>query len=206
MKKEVGVSIVLAFLFWVSCANATPIDVNIYSDTTISSGEYGTVNIYDTPPDQTTVTMTGGTAESVWAYNSSIFNMQNGNVSFVVSVFDNSTAVISGGSIQYLQLSYSGVASLSGGSINGSLSTGGMATVHFYGKNFNCIPHAGGGWLITGNWDDAISSPFTVWYRAGYSEPIPGSFDSPITLHIVPEPITLSFLLIGILGIRKFRG
>ena len=31
----------------VSLANATVTDVNIYSSTTIDSGEYGTVNIYD---------------------------------------------------------------------------------------------------------------------------------------------------------------
>ena len=62
------------------CANATPIDVNIYSDTTISTGVYGTVNIYDTLPDQTTVTMTGGQVNSVYLYDSAILDYTSGHI------------------------------------------------------------------------------------------------------------------------------
>jgi len=191
------------------CANAT-IDVNIYSDTTISSGDYGAVNIYDTPPDQTTVTMTGGTAESVWTYNSSIFNiMQNGNVSWVISAQDTSNITMSSGSIGSLQLTGYSIAYISGGSISGSLGImEDTAIAHIYATNFNVAPkygNPGNGWLITGNWDDATHSPFTIWSRNN-TLPMPGTTGSQVIFHIVPEPVTLSFLLLGIMGLKNFRG
>jgi hypothetical protein len=190
---------VFAVLFLLPvCANATPIDVNIYGNTTISSGDYGAVNIYDTPPDQTTVIMTGGTAESIWAYNSSIFNiMQNGNVPWVVSAQDTSTILISGGSISSVQLVDSSIAHISGGSITGSLTTVGAATVHIYGKNFNfTLRYSNGPGWITGNWSDGSS--FSIYYR-NY-EPFPGTH---LFLHEIPEPCTLGLVGLGFFILRR---
>ncbi|HBG26351.1 MAG: hypothetical protein A2Y10_20060 [Planctomycetes bacterium GWF2_41_51] len=208
MKTGVGFLIVsLAFL--PLCTNATPIAIDIYNDTTISSGEYGRVNIYDTPPDQTTVSLLGGIAESVWTYDSSSFNMQDGNVSWVISAQNTSNITISGGSVGSLQLIGHSIAYIFGGNISGSLGImENTAIAHIYATNFNVAPKNGNpmnGWLITGNWDDATNSPFTIWSRNN-TLPMPGTAGSQVVLHIVPEPVTLSFLLLGLMGLGKFRG
>lgn len=183
---------------------ATPIDINIYSSTTIDSGEYGIVNIYDTFPDQTIVTMTGGSIYSVWTYNSSIFQLQGGNVDRVInflpgyiSAHNTSNIIMSGGTVGGLELFDSSVAHISGGDISGHLATFQTSAAHIYGKNFNFTPNGSGGpgW-ITGNWAD--DTPFSIYYR-NY-EPFPGTH---LFLHEIPEPCMLGLFGIGSLILRK---
>jgi hypothetical protein len=195
---------VILITFLPFCANATTID--FYTDGTIQSGNsYDKVKIWNTA----TVDMTGGSAESVWTYDSSCFNIQNGNVSLVVSSQNTSTIKIYGGSIGSLQLVDYSVVHIFGGSISGSLGVMvDTAIAHIYATNFTVAPKNGypsNGWLITGNWDDATNTPFTIWSRNN-TLPMPGTAGSQVILHIVPEPITLSFLLIGLVGIKKNRG
>lgn len=181
------------------CANATTIKDFDANDAIQSGDSYDHVNIWNTA----IVSMTGGSANSVWTYNSSVFQMENGNVPSVISAQNTSTIFISGGLIGSLQFLDYSVVYISGGNITGSLGIfGSMSTVHIYGKNFNCVPHHGGGWLITGNWNDVNNSPFSIWYRATYSAPMPGSSGSPIILHI-PEPATVFLLGLGIALSRK---
>ena len=60
MKTKIMTILVVVKLLIVSQVQA--IDVDIYSDTVIQEGDYydTVVNVYDTPPDHTTVDMTGG--------------------------------------------------------------------------------------------------------------------------------------------------
>ena len=75
---------------------------DFYSDGNIMPGEqWNIVNIYDTPPDYTTVDMSGGLVDNLIPHNYSIFNMTDGKI-FTLIAFDNSTNNLSGGSIYTL--------------------------------------------------------------------------------------------------------
>jgi hypothetical protein len=195
--KAIALQFCLVLAITTCHANAIPIDVNIYNSTTIDSGEYGTVNIYDTPPDQTIVTMTGGSAEWILSYDSSVFDFQNGDISMALSVHNDSNALMSGGSILDFELFDSSVAHISGGNITGHLATFGTSIAHIYGQNFSFTPQFsnGPGW-ITGNWTD--NTPFSIYYR-NY-EPFPGTH---LFLHEIPEPCTISLFGIGCLILRR---
>ncbi|OHB53185.1 MAG: hypothetical protein A2Y12_06785 [Planctomycetes bacterium GWF2_42_9] len=178
--------------FLTLCANATTID--FYTDGIIQSGDcYDQVNVWNTAA----INMTGGIAQSVWTYDSSTFNVQNGSVSLVVSLQNTSIVTILGGEIASLQLLDNSIAYLYGGNITETLATAGMATVHIYGKNFNFIPKYsnGPGW-ITGNWSDG--SFFSIYYR-NY-EPFPGTH---LFLHEIPEPCTLGLVSLGFFTMRR---
>jgi hypothetical protein len=56
MKKKTTLLLAILFCILTTTIPALPIDIDIYSDTTISGGEYGTINVYDSPPKQTTIT------------------------------------------------------------------------------------------------------------------------------------------------------
>jgi hypothetical protein len=101
MKKKLA-KIVLAILFiFPVYAQA----VTFTSDANIQAGDYWMgVDIYDTPPNHTTVTMTGGTVnDSMVVYNASTLNMSGGNV-FGLGAVENSTVNISGGYVAGLTL------------------------------------------------------------------------------------------------------
>jgi len=51
---------------------------DIYSDTDIYSGSYPFINIYDTPPDHTTVNMYGGGSDYITTYDQSTLNFFGG--------------------------------------------------------------------------------------------------------------------------------
>jgi len=191
---------VFAILLFPVCANATTIDFNDHDIGTIqASDNYDQVTLHDFA----IVNMLGGNVYSVFSYNSSTFNMQNGDISGWITLRDTSNLTTSGGFVEALEVYDSAVASMSGGNIT-RLATGPLGTgvVHIYGKNFEL--NFGGGWLIEGNWAD--ETPFAIHYRSDSSTPMPGSPNSNIFLHTIPEPMTMAFLLIGISSIRKFRG
>jgi len=191
---------VFAILLLPVCANATTIDFNDHDIGTIqASDNYDQVTLHDFA----IVNMLGGNVYSVFSYNSSTFNMQNGDISGWITLRDTSNLTTSGGFVEALEVYDSAVASMSGGNIT-RLATGPLGTgvVHIYGKNFEL--NFGGGWLIEGNWAD--ETPFAIHYRSDSSTPMPGSPNSNIFLHTIPEPMTMAFLLIGISSIRKFRG
>lgn len=194
MKKLLGVFLAILLLLPV-CAKATTIDFNDHQIGTIQTDDnYEQVTLHDFA----VVNMLGGDVYSVFSYNSSTFNMQNGDISGWITLRDASNLTITGGSVKALEVYNSAVASISGGNIT-RLATGpeGTGAVHIYGKNFEL--NFDGGWLITGNW--ANDSQFSILYRADGTVPVPGSPGSNVFLHIIPEPMTMVFLLIGILGI-----
>lgn len=188
----------ICLLYCAEIAEATNIDFN-------SNNPYGTIQDSDnydmiTLHDSAIVNMIGGSAEYVWSYDSSEFQMQNGEVSFAISVHNTSDVIITGGSINDLELFDSGIASISGGNISGHLGIWGTAIANIYGTNFN-FNYNINGWLIEGNWID--NSPFTIFYRGGSPSLPPGTPGSPIVLHTIPEPATAIFLSIGMIIIRK---
>lgn len=68
---------------------------DIYSDTNIYSGYYDYINIYDTPPDHTTVNMFGGSSDYITTYDESTLNFYDGHSD--VGASDYSTINIFGG-------------------------------------------------------------------------------------------------------------
>ena len=78
---------------------AVPIDRIFTTDGVIIEGdEYANVDIYDTPPSQTTVSMSGGSVNRLIAYDSSVLYFTGGTIS-VLYAYDFSTINISGGYI-----------------------------------------------------------------------------------------------------------
>ena len=74
-------------------------DWDIYSDADIIDGQYNLINIYDTPPDNTTVNMYGGSADFISTFDLSTLNIHGGNAD--VGAFENSVINISGGNIEH---------------------------------------------------------------------------------------------------------
>ncbi|MHC4085695.1 MAG: PEP-CTERM sorting domain-containing protein [Planctomycetota bacterium] len=90
---------ILAAVMFLPVSQVQAIDVDFYSDATIQDGDlYDMVRLYDTPPDQTTVDMTGGSVHNLWSYDSSIINITGGEIRTLIT-FNTSTANISGVSI-----------------------------------------------------------------------------------------------------------
>jgi hypothetical protein len=233
MKKLLGIriSILLAILLLPVCANA----ITFTSDANIQTGDtWMNVYIYDTPPNHTTVTMTGGSVnDSMGVHNASTFNMSGGNVGGL-GAMDESTANISGGSVIILNISSNATATISqngsiftahvfdssvfnmnggtiailtgdenatlnlwGGNITDMLGAYGSATINVFGYNL-AKTNTGGthkAGQVTGFWQN--NSSFTINL---------GGSDAYSHINLIPEPVTISLLLAGILGIRNLRG
>jgi hypothetical protein len=181
---------------------ATIVDVNIYSDAVIEDGdEYGTVNIYDTPPNQTTVTMTGGDISYVNIYDTASLNCNDGELHFLY-LHDNATATILG--IDYLsglELHDSSELHIHEGSPASSISAQifNNAQLHIYGYSLQLhIPTSGGtSGAVTGYWESGEG--FTIGFRnAGEFDPL-----NQVFLHEIPEPSTLSMLGVLLLFIER---
>jgi hypothetical protein len=110
MKKKLA-KIVLAILFVLPfCAQA----ITFTSDANIQAGNtWMNVYIYDTPPNHTTVTMTGGSITDLMkVYSASTLNMSGGYV-LGLDAFENSAVNISGGSVGGLELYDNATATIS---------------------------------------------------------------------------------------------
>ena len=191
--------IILAILLLLPlCANATPIDVNIYSDETIEDGDvYGTVNIYDTPPDQTTVTMTGGDIEYCNIYDTANLNFSGGEI-LLVATYNNSKATINastaGGGFELYD--YSQVHLYDAGNFT-NVQIFDNAELHVYGYDFSYDPSTTGTREIYGTWENGQS--FKIALRQ------PSDYDpyTQVILHEIPEPSTISILGLLVLLVRK---
>ena len=199
MRRRIGILILGVLLSCGGLAQATNIDFNSVNPVgTIQAGDnYDQVTLHDSA----VVTMTGGSAYTVWSYDSSTFQMQSGNVTGWIGVSNSSSVTLSGGLLKDLELRDSGIATILGGNITGSLGIFGTAAVaHIYGKNFGATPN-GAGWLITGDWAD--NSPFTIFYRAPLYAPPPSSSGPYVFLHTIPEPATLFLFGFGMIFARR---
>jgi hypothetical protein len=195
MRKEWVLLQVLFVLAIICQANALPVDVNIYSSTTIEDGdEYGTVNIYDTLPDQTIVDMTGGDISYCNVYDTANLNYGGGEIS-LVSTYNNSSAIanvdVSTGFCLYDE---SKVYLYELGS-SSSIFIYDDSELHIYGYNLEYEETALPNW-VTGQWENGQS--FQIYLRN-----ITSYDPTQVFLHEVPEPLTLFFLVSGSLILRK---
>ena len=107
-------------------------DWDIYSDAVIEDGDdYWTVRVFDSPPDHTTVDMTGGSANVIQTYDVSTLNMSGGITE--VSAHDESTINMSGGTIYTLRAGESSTANVFGGFVN-SLHSWDVGIVNVWGE------------------------------------------------------------------------
>ena len=79
MKQEI-VTIVLLIILLVVCRSWAT-DIDFYEDGVIEIGDvYRNVSVYDTPPDHTTVDMTGGIVDLIATYDESTINISEGTI------------------------------------------------------------------------------------------------------------------------------
>lgn len=103
-----------------------------YEGHIIQEGDfYEVIYIYDSPPDYTTVDMTGGSVCGLEHFNLSIVNIYDGFVE-TLSAYDLSTTNIYAGSVQSMYTYDSSTASIYDGSLSG-FSAGNSSTVNIYG-------------------------------------------------------------------------
>ena len=141
MKTKI-ITILLAVMFLpVSQVQA---DLFFYSDTVIQEGDYydTVVNVYDTPPDHTTVDMTGGFVHYLRSYDSSIINMNGGEI-LTLETFNTSTANISGGDVRSVFTWDNATTNLYDGGSVFSLGAGVSGTINMMGGTTEYL-HAGG--------------------------------------------------------------
>ena len=123
---------VLTVLLMGACNVKAAIDWDFYEDGTIGLGdEYANVRLFDTPPDHTTVDMTGGSAYNILTYDFSTLNVTGGVTE--IGAFDESTINVGGGTIYGLGALNSSNVNVFGGSVY-SLSAHDTGTVNVWGN------------------------------------------------------------------------
>jgi hypothetical protein len=101
MKTKIITILSAVMLFVFGQVKATNID--FYSDGVIQDGdEYWNVGVYDTPPNHTTVDMTGGSVDSLATFDESTFNISGGIVNTLYAA-ESSTVNAFGGTIGSLE-------------------------------------------------------------------------------------------------------
>ena len=229
MEKKLA-KIVLAILFvFPFCAQA----VTFTSDANIQSGDnyvYGG-DIYDTPPNHTTVTMTGGTVgDSMRVHDASILNMSGGNV-FGLGALENSTVNISGGSVAGLDLYGNATATISQNAIiysaavmESSILNMNGGTVANLGGDENSILNISGGNIsdMLGAYGNTIINVYGYdlsmtqsggthgvgqitgyWLNDSQFTINLGGTDAYTHINLIPEPTSLLLLGVGAFLLRK---
>jgi len=222
---------ILAMVMFLPVSQVQAIDVDFYSDATIQDGDlYDLVRLYDTPPDQTTVDMTGGSVHYLRSYDTSIINITGGEIQ-TLETFNTSTANISGVSIYgvsawdytTVNLSVTGNVTTLGARVSGTINMMG-GTVEYLGAIDSGTINIYGG-IITeslGAWNDAVVNIYG--YDFNY-DPMGGSRDGgQLTgywmdgsafiidlygtdtyshINLIPEPCSLLLLTIGCLLLKR---
>ena len=156
------ICIIITAIIFFTASELTAVEDKIFTtDGVIIEGEeYRNVDIYDTPPGQTTVSMSGGSVNRLIAYDSSILNFTGGTIS-LLRACDFSTINISGGFIHspmawdYSTINISGafnsvevgaapdgVVNVMGGTMEAIAGWGGI--INLYGGTINDNIHDGG--------------------------------------------------------------
>ncbi len=193
MKKVV---IILAVCFLSVAVNAA-MDWDIYNDATIEDGDvYGTVNIYDTPPDQTLVEMLGGDISTCTINDSALLNYNGGDIS-VLKQYDFSISYIDSVDIPTMYLYGESQSHIHNGSFGPSIFLYDDAKVHIYGYNFDYDEIASPN-LLNGQWENG--EDFSIVLRNSFSYN-----PNQVVLHEVPEPISLLLLGFGSVFLKKIH-
>jgi hypothetical protein len=204
-------------------------DWDIYSDADIIDGHYNLINIYDTPPDHTTVNMYGGSADFISTFDYSTLNFFNGNAQ--VGAFEKSIINISGGVLSGAGAWDNGVIYFGNDADSQSIDVGEYGIANMYGGTVDYL-HAGGSGMINifgGNvinsltaWDLSIVNVFGYdlsktsvggSYNYGYVSGFWNDntqftiyFSTEGTcshVHLIPESSSLIFLALGTLILRR---
>jgi len=190
MKTKIITILAAAMLLPASAVQA--IDVDFYHDAVIDAGDvYMLVSVYDTPPDNTTVDMFGGSVASLRTYDSSIVNINTGEVWASIAANNLSTVNICGGTVTLDSLIVWDSATLN--IYGGNFSSGNAplfsesSTVNIYGYDFNYD-----GWTLTGFLQDDSPFIFTELTDLNYPH-----------INLIPEPSTFLLFGLGVLLLRK---
>jgi hypothetical protein len=175
--KVVKLALLVSILIFSSNLTAA-IDWDIYENTDINSGEYSIVNVYqsqDIPPIQTTVNVYGGTITRLSSLDDSIINIYGGTIGTNVGAAENSTVNLHGGSISEAWVQDNG-------------------TLNIYGYDFETeLVGSGAHTLLTGYWLDGTELSI-LFYR---------EYSLPEQVNLLPEPISILFLGLGFVALRK---
>lgn len=228
-RKEILMIVGTVLLFIASQAYAVLQDQIFTSDEVIREGdEYANVDIYDTHPIRTTVSMSGGSVDRLIAYDSSVLNFTGGTIS-MLRARDFSTINVSGGFIHspmawdYSTINISGsfnavevgatatgIVNVMGGTMEAIAGWGGV--INLYGGTITDNIHAVGGWVNVFGYD--LEKSYTGGkYGYGY---VGGFWNDGTALTIdlggsgtyshislVPEPATFILLALGSLLIKR---
>jgi hypothetical protein len=231
MKKRLAKIIFAILLLLPVCAQAT--DITFTSDGTIQAGdEWMNAYIYDTPPEHTTVTMTGGSVlDHMGVRNASTLNMSGGNVGGMgasefatvnisggsigaLSIYNNATATISQNADIYVATAlWSGIINMNGGIIttlnameNSTLNLrGGSITDDLNANSFLATINVFGYNLAKTN----IGGTYGVGQITGFwQDDLPFTInlsgsDTYSRVNLIPEPTTFLLFGIGTFLLRK---
>ncbi len=137
MKTKTFIVIVLMLLLYTPKVQAD-LFWDVYSDAVIQEGdEYIGVNVYDTPPNRTTVSMFGGYADYIHTRDSSILNVLGGRVQVVA--FDQSVINITGGDFSGAEAWDYAVVNFSGDAVSKRLGAKGFGIVNILGGTVSNI-------------------------------------------------------------------
>jgi len=185
------------------------VDITFNNDGVIQAGDdYDDVWVYDTPPDITTIDMTGGEVAILWNYDQSVTNISGGWVAYALS-FDQSTINISGGLVHEAtiysndgtvnitggtcwRLQGAGEFNVSGGQIINNGYRGGLGVLNIYGYGLELHPYYSP--YVTGFWVGGTAFGIDV---------VVGAYDN-VVLHEIPEPAIIpapSAILLGSIGV-----
>jgi hypothetical protein len=184
--------IILASAMLLLSSQVQAIDIDFYHDATIEDGDlYGIVDVYDTPPDTTTVDMFGGSLITLRAKDSSIVNIYDGEIVGSIESHNLSTVNIYGGAVtlEFLGVSDTSTLNIYGGDLLVGNSPGfsESSTVNIYGYDFNYGSNQLTGFLSDG-------SPFI------FNELL---FDKYSHMNLIPEPASVLLLSLSIIFLRK---
>ncbi len=208
--------------------------LDIYSDAVIQEGDYydTVVNVYDTPPDHTTVDMTGGFVHNLRSYDSSIINMTGGEI-LTLEAYNTSIANVSGGEVYSLQaLDFATVNLYDTGIVSSLSARNDFGTANIYGGNAAWVSALESGTvnIYGGVVSDYMSAPDGTINVFGYDLLknssggnygfgfVNGYWDdgasfyihllSPETysnINLIPEPASLLLLLLGCILLKRKR-
>jgi len=222
---------ILAAVMFLPLSQVQAVDIDFYSDATIQDGDlYDLVRLYDTPPDHTTVDMTGGSVHNLRSYDSSIINMTGGEIQ-TLEAFNMSTANISVGNVNSVFTWDKTTTNLYDGGSIFSLGAGVSGTVNMIGGNTEYL--RAGDFSIVNLFGGTINIYLNAWDSAtvniyGYGfdyDPSAGNWnggqltglwldDTPFIIdlagsgtyshiNLVPEPGSLILFALGAFLIRR---
>jgi len=198
---------------------------DIYHDTDIHSGTYGLIDIYDSPPDNTTVNFYGDLADYIGTHDSSTLNFFSGEAE--LQAMDTSAMNISGGDISLMLARHESKIDVSGSTNINNLGSEDFSKINIMGGTINemaavdsGIINLYGGELIEGIYatdfgqinvygHDLVKTTSGGYY--GYGQLYGYLTDETYIcvdifdlgthdhIYLIPEPTTLALFVVGIL-------